>query len=256
MSETPDAQATAERIDILARHLASRTARTNFTSTATLIVGILLLAVLAAWFYFGYQNIKLITDPHRLVDLGKEKLYGNLHQIRLEAADEIRKSSPQWAVEISNGFVEQAPEARRFLETQFKALLDEKLVEAKQMTSERFRRILAANREEFRAALVDMTEQSSPKEFVDRIAPIIEQELGADLRYNSIEILGTIAHLNHQLERLAKGENLNEVEQKERLVLGLIRHLQMREGPETIPMRPSTDAPAETTTSSMEPQTD
>jgi hypothetical protein len=74
-----------------------------------------------------------------------------------------------------------------------------------------------------------MTSEDGSDKFAEELLPLLEREAGVDMRQGAMQALGTLSDINHQLDRLAANQNLNETEQQMRYVLGLVKSLQQQQ---------------------------
>ncbi len=226
-----------QRVDQLKKVLAQKRSRTNFFNTSTLIVGLLVLALLTAYFAVGYYQFADITRPEMVLKFGKAELEKNLTQVRQTMSDEIKRAAPGWAEEISAELINGMPNFREFLEESITGVIDEQIEKGKVITKEKFVSMIEDNRQDFEEAIELMGDEDASQAFVDRIMPIMEKEYVPNMRFDAIQILGVLDDLNQRLAKLEKGENLNEIEKQQRYILGLTRTLRLNELP------PSPDDP-------------
>ncbi len=224
-----DTSSTVNRIDNLNRRLEQRRKRMNFGSTVTLLIGLAAIGLLSWWFYIGYQSFQEVSDPKTLIKIGTDLITENLAETRAAAADQIKASAPQWAEEMSNELIKKMPDGRVELENQIRAFLDSQLLEANVITREKFREMIAQNRAEVQEAVDTILSDKESEAFVNEFMPVVEKSVGIDVQNNAAEALGAFGDLNDRLERLAKGENLSDLEKQQRYVLGLAQRLRIEE---------------------------
>lgn len=217
------------RIDTLKQRLQQRRKRTNFASTLTLLIGLVAIGLLSYWFYVGYKGFQEITDPHKLVAIGKNMINEKLPEVREIAATQIRESAPQWSQELSDTLIKQMPAGRTEIENQISVFLDSQFQDANVVTKEKFREMIAQNRTEIQSAVDTILSDKESEAFVSAFMPVVEKSIGIDIQDNASEALGAFGELNDRLERLAKGENLNDLEKQQRYVLGLTQRLRVEE---------------------------
>ena len=226
MSKDDNNDNNEQRIDKLTKEIARKRGKTNFGSTATLVIGLLAMGLLTAYFLYGYMEFQWVTQPENLVNYGKDEFDRNLVKVRAMAEEEIKKSAPDWAREISEEVVNNMPTAREQIEETLKSMLDEQLEEGQKITAAKFQQIVQDNRKDFAEAIESMTSEGGSEEFAEKVVPILEREVSVDMRYSAVQALGIFSDVNSRLEKLATGEGLNEIEQQMRYVLGLVKRLQ------------------------------
>jgi hypothetical protein len=215
-----------ERIDLLTKELAAKRKSTNFSSNASLILGLLSILLLCGYFGYGYYAMKEMTRPEIIVQSASTWLETYSVEARQAAAEEIRKSAPVWAQEAIKELVANVPAFREKAELAIADYFDRQLSETQDSTKKEFSKIMRNNREEFEEAINLIVESDKPEEFVDTVLPIIEENYATDMRANVSSVLGGLQDFNERLDHLAEGENLNPLEQQQRHILGLTRSWQ------------------------------
>lgn len=224
-----DSTSTIGRIDKLNRRLQQKRKTTNLGSTLTLLIGLVAIGLLSFYFYYGYTQFQEISDPHTLIKIGKDQLNSNLTAVREMAAKQIRESAPQWAEEASKSIIDQMPVGRKEIEAQLTTFIDTQFQDAKVVSQEKFREMIAQNRADIQAAVDTILSDKESEAFVSAFMPVVEKTVGIDVQNNAAEALGAFGELNQRLDRLAKGEKLSEIEQQQRYVLGLVQRLRLEQ---------------------------
>jgi hypothetical protein len=217
------------RIDQLVKRLASRSRMTNFGSTLTLLIGLIAVGALSFYFYYGYTEIKNITNPKTVVDFIQGQISDNAVPVREAAAKHIRESAPKLAEDLSNQLMAQMPVARGELESHLRTFIQGKFDEAKVLTQDTFRKLIQDHRAEFDEAMKTIQSDKESEKFMDMFMPIVEKNAGFEIQTNAGEALGAFGDLNNRLEKLAKGENLTDLEKQQRYLLGLVQRLRVEQ---------------------------
>ncbi|MEE2825085.1 MAG: hypothetical protein VYE64_00500 [Planctomycetota bacterium] len=195
----------------------------------TLVVGALALAALTTYFAYGYYQLNEVTRSTTLVNFAKAEFDRQLNDLQRVAENEIIESAPPWAAQTSEELVEQIPAGRQSLESWLKKNIDQQLTGASTVTHAKFQEMLQANRPDLERAIRSMTSEDGSDKFAEELLPLLEREAGVDMRQGAMQALGTLSDINHQLDRLAANQNLNETEQQMRYVLGLVKSLQQQQ---------------------------
>ncbi len=222
-----------QRIDMLISDLKGKRRSTYFSANVTLLIGLLVIILLCVYFGIGYYILDDVTKPDKVVQSAKAMVDDYAKEARTVAAEEIQKSAPIWAQEVSNEFITSMPDLRERAEAGIEQVLDEQLLEGRRLTTEQFAKLLQENRKEFSEAIATLTDEENTQAFVDTVMPIVEEEYVPALRYDAIQILGVLEDLDRRIERLATAEDLNPIEEQQRHILGLARLLREKRAPET-----------------------
>lgn len=216
---------TEERIDILVKDLARKRRATNWGTNLSFVVGLIAIVLLCGYFFYGYMELNKITKPETVVKAAKSYLDNYSVEARRAAADEVKKSAPIWAQEASRELVANMPMLREKAETSIVDYIDDQLNQTKQLTSKGFTELMDNNRADFNDAINIIVKEGSSDEFVNKVLPIIEENYAPEVKESALNTLGVIQDINRRMEKLARGQNLNEIEQQQRHILGLARLL-------------------------------
>ena len=225
MSTSNTPSHTEERIDMLVKELARKRRATNWGTNLSLIIGLLAIAALCVYFGYGYFALDGITKPAEVVKFGKSYLDDYSREARKIAATEVKKSAPIWAQEASRELVANMPTFREKAETSIADYLDKQLEQTHAVTEQEFAKLMDNNRVDFAEAIEIIIKDGGSDEFVEKIMPVIEREYAPDMKASVSNALGAIQELNRRVEKLARGTNLNPVEEQQKHILGLTRLL-------------------------------
>jgi hypothetical protein len=214
-----------QRIDLLTKELASKRRSTNWSTNLTLIIGLLAILALCGYFGYGYNELNSITKPDQILAAAAGYLDEYSVEARKAAAVEVRKSAPVWAKEASKELVANMPTLREKTEESVAQYFDSQLQAGQNMTRGEFEIILRDNRDDFEEAINLIVEEGNSDEFVDQVLPIIEKNYGRDLKANVAKVLGGLQDMSRRIDKLARGKNLNPIEEQQRQILGLTRRL-------------------------------
>lgn len=227
MSTTTDTTAShlEERIDILVNDLSRKRKATNWGTNLSLIIGLLAIVLLGTYFGYGYMTFRDFTKPENIVKYTNTFIDQYSAQAREVAEEEIKKSAPIWAKEASQELVANMPMWREKAETAIVQYLDEQLDKTQKQTGAGFADLMDKNRGSFAEAIDIIVKEESSDEFVNQIMPIIEENYAPEMKSNVMNTLGILQDVNKRMEKLARGQDLNEIEQQQRHILGLTRLL-------------------------------
>jgi hypothetical protein len=227
-----DLQASAikERLDRLHRELAQLRRRANRATALTAIVGLAALVLIGGYFYYGYTQVRQLTQAEKLVVLGQTMLEDNLPGIRKSLEEEVSRSAPAWAEELSKQAQTSMPTGRQKLEDYIIGQVDSSVNEAALLTDNHFRTFLRTNRPLLEQKFKELG--SSPKLAERSLAEVeipLEDELREDMQVQARELLDALFVSNLRLEELKRGKKLSPEENLERRVLMLARRLQLEQ---------------------------
>ena len=137
----------SDRINVLTQKLSQQEASISRSTTVTMVVGVIALALLTAYFYFGYGEIAKLLEPKTLVPYGAGMLEDNLPDARQRMVQLVNDSAPAWAEQVSQNLRQSIPTAREKLEDYILSQTDDMLVQTTKITEEKFRATIQENRE-------------------------------------------------------------------------------------------------------------
>ena len=231
MSTSPNTNANTtaslmeERIDILVKELARKRRSTNWGTNLSLVIGLIVIVLLGGYFGYGYYMFDDVTKPKNIVKYANSYLDEYSAEAKEVAAEEVKKSAPIWAQEVSRELIANMPTLREKAETTIVDYLDEQLEKTQSQTGAGFAEIMDQNRGSFSDAIDIIVKEGSSDEFVNKVMPIIEENYAPEMKDSVMNTLGMLQQINRRMEKLARGQNLNEIEQQQRRILGLTRLL-------------------------------
>ena len=231
------------RLDKVHTDLARRRWWLNFSNRSFMIIGLLLMALLTAYFTFGYVQIKDLANSQNLYALFEQNVRAvaipgrnqrvptTLSQARAYIEKEIAEGAPKLAAQASEQLMNSAPKMREYAEDfaidQAQSLLDR----GAQMTEAKFRELVTKNRYLIQQCMKDLEENEEvAEERLDELVAAMEHELDADLRGQVEQVLNTLHFLNDRLVTLSEGERLTSEGQLERQLVMILRRIQLQEG--------------------------
>ena len=215
----------------------------NFSNRSFMIIGLLLLALLTAYFTFGYTEIKDLTKNQNLFALLEQSVRNQrvpttLSQARAIIDKEIAEGAPKLAAQASEQLLSRTPDMRAYAEDfaldQAKNLLDR----GAQVTEAKFRDIITKNRYLIGQCMKDLEENEEvAEERLEELVAAMEFELDTDLRGQVQQVLNTLHFLNDRLVTLSKEERLTPEGQLERQLVMISRRIQLEEAIDVKPMQ-------------------
>jgi len=224
------------RLAATERLLRDQTARIRRGTVLTLVVGLLLLGLMAAYFYYGYTEISSIAKPETLVQAAATKIQDQIPDIRKAAEDEVAKSAPVWAASLSQQAQSSLPTLREKLEAYAIEQVDQTAAQTISLTEAEFRRFLRENRETLEQGFRELaTSPELADESLNRVQAALEARFRGSMEEGSQDMFATLHDLNSKIARLKTGQNLSQEEQLERQILMQARRLQLEQADPQMP---------------------
>lgn len=196
----------------------------------TLIVSLLLLAVITAYFVYGYLEIKSVLVPKTVVSLAARTVDDQLPQLRSSVTEEVNKNAPVWAEQLSQQAVDTVPSMREQLEEYTVKGVDQAIERSVSLTEDTFREFLQENRNEIERAIKELEENDKlSDESVAQIGAGLNERLNTNVQAQASEVLVTLDEVNSKLKYLAETEELSQLEQLEKEFLMILRRMHLRE---------------------------
>lgn len=251
--------AIVDRLNQLTQGIANHESAISRSTRTTATVGLIALVFLSGYFYYGYVMIRGLLQPDQLVPLGAGMLERNLPSAREALVKQITDSAPTWAASASESAQKGIPALRGKLEDYVLKETDTLLVQATNLTEDKFRKALQDNREIIEKGFKELADDEKLSEAsLQELVTVLEQELKADMRDQAETVLETLRGLSKRVQRLSAGQGLDEEERCERRIAMLARRLQLMEAdPKPIKMPELKKAvPAAADANADKPKTD
>jgi hypothetical protein len=226
--KTAKTQSANEQLETARRELRKLRRWIRFGSWLTTIVALLLLGLVAWYFTYGYLEISALKDPEMLVSLVGQTIDQSIPQLRQRLEQEVDNNAKAWAQQASEQALAAAPTLRENLEDYICKGTDLLIDELEVVGEQEFRRVLAENRATLEKALEELEDEDEISDgTVLLLEEAMEKELQLSMQDQAQAVFAIVSDLNASMKTLAKGEDLNEVQQCERRVLMLARRLQL-----------------------------
>jgi hypothetical protein len=153
-----------------------------------------------------------------------------LSKARSYLEKEIEQNSAKVAEQMSSTLLASAPEMRQQLESYAIEQAVQVLDKGSQMTEQKFRGIIANNRDFIEQFINDSAENDAvAQDRLDELVAAMEHELQADLKRQADEILDTVQFANQWLDGLSEGVELNHEQQLERQFVMILHRIQLEQ---------------------------
>jgi hypothetical protein len=183
--------------------------------------------LLAGYFTYAYQQFSEAMKPPQLVGLVQGMVEENIPQMRMAVEEQITKSAPLWAADLSQKAIVAMPDGRKQLEKHILEQFDQSVEQAMSVSDDQLRAFFRTNKavldEEFAALAND---PAAAKQRISKLVQVMDGESGVPLKQQSEELFKMLISMNEKIARLEKGVNLGPEEQLEQRVLLLGRRLQ------------------------------
>jgi len=233
---TPEHSAAAgavsnQRLEQLRRELQKQKSATNMSAMLTTLIGVVALGVLGGYFYYGYTQITILSEPKSLVTLVEQQLSDNVSNVRQSLEAEVVKSSPVWAESLSKQALDNLPTARQRLEDYVITQLDEEIKKRELFTEAQFQTFLHKNHDVVERDIKHLA--TSPTLAESEIAGIqkaLEAELQTNFQSQARDMFMALTLANEKIQKLTKGQGLTPGERLESRALGLGRRMLLDNG--------------------------
>jgi hypothetical protein len=232
-------QATKERLHRLEQDLIRQRKSADGSTTLMTIVGIIVLAVIAGFFYYGYREVSIFRDPNKIVNYAEVTLDQNIPVLRDRLITEVNESAPQWAEMLSKEALGYLPTARERLEKYAKEYADEAMKQTHQVTDDQFKKYYREHHAELQKKFEELAKSHDVAEnaLLDLQADL-EKDLQINLQADAKVLLKEITQRNQNFKRLKDGKDLNQEAQLERrawMLVRALRHEQLDLGSSGLP---------------------
>lgn len=230
MTQPIGGDAARERIAKLQTEIKALRGRTDWATTLTTAVGLLLVAAMGVYLMFGYRTIAGATEPDHLAQVAQGMLDEALPQARHALQEEVRRSAPAWAAGLSKQARESMPALRQKLESALVDSLDSTQKEVDLLTEKQIKEYCAKHREPLKRMLKELeTSPNASEQSLAEVAATLDAELKTDLLLQANLLVENITSINKRLQRLIANKGLSDEEQLERQAMMAFRRVQKEE---------------------------
>lgn len=234
--KTPDTHL-RERLAAVEKELDGLARSLHRGSRVTLLLAVLLLAVVSGYFIYGYSQISAVLQPQEIVGAAATLLDDNVRVARQTLQDEIVRSAPFWAEQLSQQALAAMPGLREKMQgyvlTQSSVALDQ----IEFTSQEQFQRALSQHRDEFAALAAELKDNEIASDAIlDGVRKALEQEVGVEMQRDAGELLSAVRTANERLLKLASGQGLSMDQKLERDALMLAKRIQKQEPLPEVPV--------------------
>jgi hypothetical protein len=220
----------ADRLIDLEKDLDRLQRRLRRESRVTVSLSAIVLVALSAYFVFGYMQFSELLRPNEIVAVAAGVVDANIPPARDAIQQEISRSAPVWAAQLSAQAIASAPELREQLEQYVVEQSEDTIEQFVHVSRADFKTALREHHDEFQQLITDLSSRTEASdEVLNALEAALNAELGADMQANAADVLRTVGQINGRLLHLSVGQNLTQQEQQERQTLMLFRRIQMQE---------------------------
>jgi hypothetical protein len=216
------------RLEQIQQDLARERRRVSRASLFTMIVGLLALAALSAYFYYGYKMFADVTQPETVVNAAEAMIDERLPEARATLETQIIKSAPAWAEGLSKQAQGSMPQARQMLTDRFIEAADQMTQEAVIMSEDKYRTYLRENRPLLEKKFNELAKDPKlAEESLMELQVPLEAQLGIEMKLDGAALSKDIGSVARNLNYLASGKDLTPEQKVERRVWMIARRLQI-----------------------------
>jgi hypothetical protein len=229
---SPNSVATLQsRLDQLQRDMAHERRRATRTPVFTILVGIVAIALLSAYFYIGYSAFKETTEPEKLVNVAEQMIDENLPQARRALEDEIKRSAPTFAESLSSQAQAAAPKAREKAVDLFIEQMEKTAQEATILSEDHFKAYIRANKDMLNRKFEELSKNDKlAQKSLEELEAPLETEFGGEMKIDGLSLSRDIGSIAANLKYLAANKNLTDEQRTERRWWMLARALFLKAG--------------------------
>lgn len=213
------------------KELATLKAKLQSSSRMTAVVGVLVLALLSGYFYYGYTQINEVLQPKKLVDATSSYLDDQLPEIRQQLETQIKDHASEWIQTISDQAFESIPGLRGAAEDFAISQLNEVFDQVASLTEDEFKKFLTDNRELLETTFKELAD--NPKvsdELLKQLETALDEQLGGEMKTKAEDLLAMVTKLADEVESLKDGKNLGDLERRKLNILKIAKRLQVEQG--------------------------
>ena len=219
------------RLLALQQNLSNMEVRLKRSNRISLIVSLVVLAILSAYFVIGFIEIAPMMEPRNMVDFVMGELESNVPQVRQALEEQVEANAEVWAATLSEESLAAMPAVRGELEDYAMKQTGDIVDEVVKISKKQFEKIIKDNKPTLQNGFSDLanSEHLSEKSFRE-LETALEAELQQDMKEQASAVLDTLIALNSKLSNLQEGSsNLDKEGRLERRILMEARALQIQE---------------------------
>jgi hypothetical protein len=192
----------SQRINDLESQIRADRDRLNRGSALTLAVGIVVLAILSAYFFYGYSQLSTFLKHENLVDAAEHYVIQTVQDSRVAAERHVKENAPSWAEMSSKSVVEAVPDLRVKLQGLVFDSVDGALKEGAKASGDVFGEFLKKNRTLVHEGIIKLSGKPEDAEaFITDVAIAMQNELEGDVRNPTKELYRAVQSLTDLLQK-------------------------------------------------------
>jgi hypothetical protein len=217
-----------EQIRQIQKALVAERERARWSARVTAFVGTVMLLAVVCYFAYGYFRFREVTEPEKIVDVAQTLVDEQLPRARAELEQQIIKSAPQWAENLSRKAQESLPEGRKKLEEHVLKETESTLNEVEVLSEKQFREFLTKNRSTLErkykelAASPELAEKS-----LQELEVPLDDAFQSEMRSVAQRVNRDLVAMNKNLTLLKERKALTPEQEVERQVWMIVRRLQL-----------------------------
>lgn len=191
------------KIDRVQREILDIKASIRRGNALTMFAGLVVLALLGAFFFYGYQQISSVLEPKMLVASGMSIMSDHLPEASKTLEAELIKNAPKWADDSSKELIKQIPEARKEIEKSILTAAEEQLKKGTSLTKDEFTKFVKDNRVMLRDGFGELKKgDKEAKKFLDQLVKVMEEQLGRDFKEEADTMFHLLVEVNGRASEL------------------------------------------------------
>ena len=221
---------TDQRIEKMSSEFRSCSSSTKTLAFVSLAIAITIFGIIIAYFQFGLNEFRQVTEPKQLVAAAETLLNDQITETRKMLQDLVNDNAENWAEALSDEAVDTVPKMRLHLEDFVTAQIGEQVKRSIDITDPEFEKLLCENNEPLKNAFKELaTNKDATKELVAVITAEIDARLKADVQADADNVLNMMRLLKNKVKKLKSPGNLTDEEKLERSILTTARLIQEKQ---------------------------
>jgi hypothetical protein len=196
----------------------------RFTTRLTTALLVLFFVLVFGCVGFIGWEIHRFLNPEVLADRGEAFILKNYPTWKKDLQQELVKSAPTLAQNITHRALARIPEAREELQDFLDRQIQASMASEGTLKEDEFRQLLRDNHKEIELGFEAATlAPGLADKYADKLEKRIDEQLGDQMRRQAAHSMRTFDHINARLARIAQKKDLNAAEEIERRILRILR---------------------------------
>ena len=206
-------------------------------------LGFVLIVGVFGYLFWGTNKILEMTEPQMMFNFAQGLITEGMDSGLKEAEATIEKEAPNWARDLSLKMQKSIPEFRPQLEEFVIQQINEQVIAGRQEVEPHLAKFIEENKLALKDGLTSLkTSPDSAKKFADSLVPLLEQNLGGDLKASVEDVLYGCMQIRAKLTKLKDEKSKkNRIEALEARAFAIVRRMQLQQAAPELSVREPVD---------------